>query len=128
MEYASRSLYIVHIFSALFFFAAFSVVCVQWSGLLKLGTYVSVMYSMPGLIAANACFGLSDLVAMIMCGQSSSLHNFFESPYYEVYTFIDTLKNLFYSGLLAFYGAKLILKVNFSFVVISRVALSDIDM
>ena len=47
---------------------------------------------------------------MILCGQSQSLTQFFASSYFEVYTFIDTLKNVFYSGLLAFYGVKLIMK------------------
>mmetsp|Transcript_20843 Transcript_20843/g.29977 ORF Transcript_20843/g.29977 Transcript_20843/m.29977 type:complete len:415 (-) Transcript_20843:76-1320(-) len=110
MEYASRSLYIVHIVSSMFFFGAFSVVCVQWSGLLKLGVYISIVYSMGGLLTANVVFGLSDLVAIIMCGLSSSLHDFFKSSFFEAYTFIDTIKNLMYSGFLAFYGVKLIVK------------------
>jgi hypothetical protein len=90
---------------------------------------MSVMYSMPGLLLANAAFGLSDVVAMIVCGQSNSLNSFFQSSYYEVYTFIDTLKNLFYSGLLAFYGLKLIMKFyRYSSIELSERLFADREM
>jgi hypothetical protein len=109
-NYQSKLFYIFHLFSSIFFFGAFTIVCLQWSSLLKLGTYVSIIYSFKGVLISNLLFILIDIIAMIVCGLSSSLHSFFRSTFFEWFTFLDTFKNLLYSSLLFFYGFKLILK------------------
>jgi hypothetical protein len=109
-NYQSKLFYIFHLFSSIFFFGSFTIVCLQWSSLLKLGTYISVIYSFKGVLISNILFILIDFIAMIICGLSSSLHSFFRSAFFEWFTFIDTFKNLLYSSLLFFYGVKLILK------------------
>ena len=43
-SYSSEITYCFHIVAGFFFFLAFSIVCQQWSGLLQLGTYFSVVY------------------------------------------------------------------------------------
>jgi hypothetical protein len=109
--YDSRFFYSIHMLASLLFFAAFSIVCIQWTGLLKLGSLLSVLYSMRGLLIANTAFGICDIVGIILCGVAPSLHEYFRSYGYEVYVFIDTFKNLFYSSFLSFYGLKLIMKL-----------------
>lgn len=109
-NYQSKLFYIFHLISSIFFFAGFTIVCLQWSSLLKLGNYVSIVYSFKGVLISNAIFTIIDIIAMIVCGTSSSLHSFFRSIFFEWFTFLDTFKNLLYSSLLFFYGIKLIIK------------------
>ena len=109
-DYQSKLFYIFHLISTIFFFISFSLVCIQWSTLLKLGTYISIVYSYQGIFIANLLFGIIDFIAMIKCGISPSLHQFFRSNFFLWFTFLDTFKNLLYSSLLSFYGLKLILK------------------
>lgn len=109
-NYQSKLFYIFHLISSIFFFISFTIVCLLWSSLLKLGTYMSSIYSFKGVIISNTIFIIIDIIAMIICGFSSSLHSFFRSIFFEWFIFIDTLKNLLYSTLLLFYGMKLIIK------------------
>lgn len=84
--------------------------CLQWSSLLKLGSYVKVLFSVNMIVAINVLFILFDLIAIIMCAKESSLVDFFESFFFYIYIFGDALKNIFFSLLLAFYGIRLIIK------------------
>ena len=107
-DYNSEVAYCFHILAGTFFFAAFSLVCRQWSGLLQLGSYFRAVYGRNGLIVANILFGIVDLVAVIACGTASSLSSFFSSTGFEVITFIEGVRNCVYSIFLAYYGIKLV--------------------
>jgi hypothetical protein len=109
-DYQSKSFYILHIFTSILFFGSFTLVCLQWSTLLRLGTYIRIIYSFKGVLISNILFALFDLIAMILCATSSSLQTYFRSTFFQWFTFVDTFKNLFYSSLLFFYGLKLIIK------------------
>ena len=109
-KYDWRSLYIIHIISGGVFFASFSIVCLQWSSLLKLGSYVKALFGVQVIISINVAFIILDLIAIIMCARESSLVDFFESDFFYVYIFGDALKNLFFSFLLAFNGVRLVIK------------------
>jgi hypothetical protein len=109
-KYDWRSLYIIHIISGGLFFAAFSIVCIQWSSLLKFGSYVKILFSRNVIIIINFLFIILDLAAIVMCAMESSLVDFFESDFFYVYIFGDALKNISFSLLLAFYGIRLIMK------------------
>eukprot|EP01038_Epipyxis_sp_PR26KG_P014907 gene14907-20051_t len=107
-QYTSRIGYGFHIVSGVFFFAAFSIVCRQWSGLLQMGTYVSAVYGKRGLIISNVAFGIVDCSALIVCAMDHSLQSYFNSQGFEVLTFIEGIRNCVYSSFLSYYGIKLL--------------------
>jgi hypothetical protein len=107
-SYQSRICYAFHILAGTFFFVSFSIVCYQWAGLLQLGTYVKMIYSMRGLMLANAAFAAIDIASVVMCLASSSLQAYFDSTAYEIFTFIEGLRNVTYSTFLAYYGCTLL--------------------
>ena len=109
-EYSSTIAYSIHLMAASFFFAAFSFVCYQWSGLLQLGSYSRAVYSRRSLLIVNAVFSANDLFTACMCGTSSSLNDYFDSTSYEVYVLIEAIRNLVYSSFLLYFGLRLILR------------------
>lgn len=109
-DYNSRMTYVCHIFASTIYFAAFSIVCSQWAGLLQLGMIAGYIYSNSGLFFANIFFGLFDFIAAIFCLAADDLEMFFESFPFAVYILVDAVKTTFYSALLAYYGIKLVLK------------------
>ena len=106
--YSSEVAYSFHIAAGVFFFAAFSIVCRQWSGLLQLGSYFRVVYGLYGLIVSNVCFALVDAAAVAICCSSDSLSAFFQSPEFQAFTFIEGVRNCVYSLFLSYYGIKLV--------------------
>lgn len=106
--YSSEVAYSFHIAAGVFFFAAFSIVCRQWSGLLQLGSYFRLVYGLYGLIVSNICFALVDAAAVIICCSSDSLGAFFQSPEFQALTFIEGVRNCVYSLFLSYYGVKLV--------------------
>lgn len=91
-DYNSEVAYCFHIFAGVFYFAAFSLVCRQWSGLLQLGSYFRAVYGRQGLIISNVLFAIVDLVAVIACATAPSLSSFFSSTGFEVITFIEGVR------------------------------------
>jgi hypothetical protein len=87
--YSNRIAYAAHMIAGTCFFAAFSIVCRQWSGLLQLGTYSRAMYGVQGLLIANVFFGLIDLIGACFCLVCVSLNTFFESVGFELLTTIE---------------------------------------
>lgn len=107
-RYSNTYAYSIHLMAATFCFAAFSIVCYQWAGLLELGTYTRKVYSAPALIAVNALFTANDLLAATFCATASSLNAYFVSTSYEVYILTEAARNLVYSAFLSYYGVRLI--------------------
>jgi hypothetical protein len=107
-DYKSEGAYCCHILAGIFFFAAFSLVCRQWSGLLQLGSYFRAVYGRQGLIISNIVFAIVDIVAVVACATAHSLSSYFQSTGFEVITFIEGVRNCVYSVFLAYYGAKLV--------------------
>jgi hypothetical protein len=108
--YSSTALYSLHILANSVFFISFSIVCYQWSGLLKLGTYFKLFYGIKGLIAANLTFTVIDIVAVAVCVLSTNLDKYFSSFFFEIFTFIEAVRNVIYSGFLTYYGLKLVFR------------------
>lgn len=106
--YSSEVAYSFHIVAGVFFFAAFSIVCRQWSGLLQLGSYFRAVYGLYGLIVSNLCFALVDTAAVVICCSSDSLDAFFQSPEFQAFTFIEGMRNCVYSLFLSYYGVQLV--------------------
>ena len=103
-SYTSKFGYISHLFASAFFFAGFSCVCYQWKGLLKLGTYSTLVYSARGIVVTNILFGCIEVLSIIVCALSNSLEDYFNSYSFEIFTFVDASKNLVFAGFLAYYG------------------------
>lgn len=95
-EYDSRVCYAFHILAGILFFAAFSVVAYQWSGLLSLASYFRVVYGWHALVVANVTFGLVDVASVGMCLSSSSLAAYFFSTAYTVIMLVEALRNVVY--------------------------------
>lgn len=102
--YDSKTGYIFHLLASSAFFAAFSCVCYQWKGLLRLGTYSTLVYSARGIVVSNAVFGCVEIIAIIMCALSDSLNDYFDSYSFEIFTLVDALKNVVFAGFLTYYG------------------------
>lgn len=109
-NYGNSLFYVLHIISNVFFFAGFSIICYQYQCILQLGSYFKVIYGIQGLMVANIFFGIIDMIAIFACLGSSSLQDFFVSGGFEVLTFIEGVRNCVYSGLLFYFGIKLIRK------------------
>mmetsp|Transcript_33248 Transcript_33248/g.48108 ORF Transcript_33248/g.48108 Transcript_33248/m.48108 type:complete len:482 (-) Transcript_33248:92-1537(-) len=107
-SYTSRTAYCCHIVGGIFFFVAFSILCRQWSGLLRLGAYFRVLYGIHGLVVSNLFFATVDIIGIIACASSPSLESFFVSIAFTIFTFIEGCRNVVYSVFLTFYGLKLI--------------------
>lgn len=103
-EYTSKLGYVSHLLASSAFFAGFSCVCYQWKGLLKLGTYSTLIYSARGIVVSNAVFGCIEVVAIVSCTMAESLRSYFESISFELFTFVDAFKNVVFAGFLAYYG------------------------
>lgn len=104
-EYSSKLAYISHLLASAAFFAGFSCVCYQWKGLLRLGTYSTLMYSARGIVISNAVFGCVEVVAMLFCALARSLNGYFNSYSFQIFTFVDAFKNVVFAGFLSYYGA-----------------------
>lgn len=108
-EYESKIGYCFHIIAGVFFFIAFSIVCLQWSDLILLGSsYFRVVYGYHGLLFANIFFIIVDIIAIVLCLRSHTLNVFFDSVAFEILTLLEALRNVVYSILLAYYGMKLV--------------------
>lgn len=103
-EYTSKLGYICHLLASSAFFAGFSCVCYQWKGLLRLGTYSTLVYSARGIVLSNTIFGCVEIVAIMICAFSTSLNGYFNSYGFEIFTFVDAFKNVVFAGFLAYYG------------------------
>lgn len=106
--YNSKLFYCLHICGTAFFFVSFSIVCHQWSGLLRMGSYSRILYGSQGLIVVNIVFGIVDILGIIACSRATSLKAFFYSYQFQIFTLVEAFKNVVYSSLLAFYGLKLV--------------------
>lgn len=109
--YNSKTTYSLHILSGSFFFVSFTIICYQWGSLLRIGTYLKLLYSRSGLFAVNIIFVVVDVTAMCLCITATSLDSFFRSRVFIGLTIIDAVKNCFYASILAYYGIKLIHKL-----------------
>jgi hypothetical protein len=107
-SYTSKTTYCFHIFAGIFFFLAFSIVCRQWSGLLQLGSYFRVVYGYHGLLISNILFAVMDIISVVLCATSRSLDEYFDSTSFEVFTFMQAIRNCIYSIFLTYYGLKLV--------------------
>jgi hypothetical protein len=103
-DYTSKTGYIFHLLASSAFFAGFSCVCYQWKGLLRLGTYSTLVYSARGIVLSNTVFGCIEVVAIMICAFSESLDGYFRSYSFEIFTFVDAFKNVVFAGFLAYYG------------------------
>lgn len=104
----AQKTYVVHMMASSFFFVAFSIVCHQWSGLLKLGSYSRMIYSTHALIGVNAVFLVVDVIGIAACLSEASLASFFESEPFEIFTFLEAVRNVVYSSMLLFFGVRLV--------------------
>ena len=109
-SYTSQPSYALHLISNSLFFISFSIVCYQWSGLLKLGVYFKVFYGIRGLMFSNLAFAIVDVAALTCCLMSTSLESFFNSMFYEALTFIEAIRNVIYSSFLMYYGLRLVMR------------------
>jgi len=107
-QYASRVCYSFHILAGTCFFAAFSVVSHQWSGLLSLASYFRIVYGRNALIGSNIIFAIVDAISILMCLLSESLELYFLSDAFSVITLIEALRNCVYAGFLAYFGVSLV--------------------
>jgi hypothetical protein len=107
-DYASTLTYGIHLMAASFFFAAFSIVCYQWSGLLELGSYSRAIYSKPALLAINIIFCANDIINSAFCILSNDLLAYFVSTSYAIYVMVEAVRNLIFSTFLSYYGLRLI--------------------
>lgn len=110
--YTSTSCYAVHIVADMFFFVCIAMVVLTFAHILELGPSVSVIYSKRGLVVAGVMQGIINLTAVIYCASAESLHDFFLSSVYLVFTIFDVVQNLFYSSVLTIYGCRLIISFN----------------
>jgi hypothetical protein len=114
-SYSCVGCYAVHIVADWLFFICLAVVSLTFARILELGAYAAILYSKRGIIIAVIIqFGV-DLAALIVCCQSTTLSLFFSTKMYTAFTIIDILQNCTYTGLLSFYGVKLILRLIFLF-------------
>ena len=110
-SYSCVGCYAVHIVADWLFFICLAVVSLTFARILELGAYAAILYSKRGIIIAVIIqFGV-DLAALIVCCQSTTLSLFFSTKMYTAFTIIDILQNCTYTGLLSFYGVKLILRL-----------------
>ena len=100
--------YAMHILSGICYFAALALVGYSFANLLELGQYVSLLYSKRGLLAAVAVHATVDVAAFVECLQSRSLAVFFTSTAYAFFIPWDIAQNLLYSGLLLYFGLRLV--------------------
>ena len=107
-QYDSRVCYSFHILAGTCFFAAFSVVSHQWSGLLSLASYFRIVYGRNALIGSNVMFAIVDAISILMCLLSESLEVYFLSDAFSVITLIEALRNCVYAGFLAYFGISLV--------------------
>ena len=110
-SYSSRAAYSLHLVSNLF--VSFSCVILQWSRVLVLSPLArNTLYSVPALVASNAAFSILDFLAAAFCAEANSLDAFFDSSIFEWFTFLDALRNLLYSSVLAYFGLKVLCKLH----------------
>jgi hypothetical protein len=107
-EYVSTYAYSCHILASCLYFMCVSLVCFMWARLLELGKYSNVLYSKWGVLTINIIVGILALTMSAMCIMSSSLHNFFESTAFIVYTLSEVVALTFYSGVVAVFGVRLL--------------------
>ena len=107
-QYDSRVCYAFHILAGTIFFAAFSIVAHQWSGLLSLASYFRAVYGRRALLIANGLFAIIDVVSIIMCLSSRSLQLYFMTEAFSVVILLEALRNVVYSGFLAYFGVSLV--------------------
>ena len=113
--YDSRVCYCFHILAGIAFFAAFSIVAHQWSGLLALSTSFKVIYGFQGLVAVNVIFGVFDVLSIGLCLAAPTLQDYFLSPAFEIITLVEAIRNVAYCGMLAYFGVFLVCRfVHFS--------------
>jgi len=112
-SYSSRAAYSLHLVSNIPLFVSFSCVILQWSRVLVLSPLArNALYSLPALVASNALFSILDFLAAAFCAEATSLDAFFESSIFEWFTFLDALRNLLYSSVLAYFGLKVLCKLH----------------
>ena len=107
-QYDSRVCYCFHILSGTVFFAAFSIVAHQWSGLLSLASYFRAVYGRRALLIANGLFAVFDVFSISMCLASPSLQFYFMTEAFSVIILLEALRNVVYSGFLAYFGVSLV--------------------
>ena len=107
-QYDSRVCYCFHILSGTVFFAAFSIVAHQWSGLLSLASYFRAVYGRRALLIANGLFAVIDVFSISMCLASPSLQFYFMTEAFSVIILLEALRNVVYSGFLAYFGVSLV--------------------
>ena len=73
-------------------------------------TYIYPFSNRNGLIILNSVFITVDVSSIAICISSNSLHSFFKGTAFVSLTFIEGLKNLIFSGILCFFGIKLVIR------------------
>ena len=110
LNYHSLWGYSCHILASYLFFLSLSIVILIWSVLLELDVITLVLYSKNGILLIDILLGGVAIVTMIFCLNATSLKSFFNSVIYEIYIFIECFSVLAYTGIIAIYGIKLVLR------------------
>ena len=110
-SYVSIPAYCLHLVSNIPLFIAFSCVIMQWSRVLHLASLAKDLVSVPALFSSNVVFASLDLLAVLFCSRSTSLLAFFDSAFFEAYSFISTLRVLLYSAVLAICGISVLCRL-----------------
>lgn len=105
-EYDCSACYALHIVANTTFFVCLAFVALSFARILKLGAYVSVLFSQRGLMAAVAIQMPFNIAAFIQC-LTMPLGSFFKSEGFFVFSVFDMVQNIAYTSLLTFYGFRL---------------------
>lgn len=102
--------YSIHIIADWVYFACLAIVTLSFARILELGAFAALLYSKNGIFIAILLQGIMNFAALIVCSMSTSVDGFFASKMYTTFTIFDILQNCTYTGLMSFYGVKLILR------------------
>lgn len=110
-RYVSTLAYSCHILASCIYFLCVSLVCFMWAWLLELGKYTNILYGRYGVLCVNVMVGAVALSMCALCVMSSSLHSFFDSTAFIIYTSTEVLALIFYTGIVSFFGIRLVLRL-----------------
>jgi hypothetical protein len=108
--YDNNAGYGMHVMAGIFFFLSFSLVTYQWAGILNMTGIFGAIYSPEGLFITNALFAILDIISASHCFAAGELTEFFYSGFFLAVTVMETTKNLAFSGLLMYFGIKLLMR------------------
>ena len=110
-KYESTLAYSCHILASCLYFLSVSLVCFMWAWLLEMGkSSINILYSKTGVLSVNIIVGTVALTMCVLCIMSPDLDDFFHSTAFIVYTSSEVIALVFYSGIVAMFGIRLLLR------------------